>query len=66
VTAQGRRLLRQIHPAWTRAQRRARELLGDEALQGIVRSAAPLAKARREHGRRRVVAPRTHRGRSGP
>ena len=48
VTARGRRLLREVHPAWTRAQRRAGEMLGDQGVRGIARTVALVAQARRE------------------
>jgi len=48
VTAQGRRLLRQVHPAWSRAQQRAGEMLGDQGVRGITRTVALLSQARRE------------------
>ena len=39
----GLRLLRDVHPAWNRAQQRARAMLGGHGLRGIVRSVARLA-----------------------
>jgi DNA-binding MarR family transcriptional regulator len=48
VTDTGRGLLRQVHPAWDRAQRRAAEVLGDQGVRGIARTVGLLAKARRE------------------
>jgi DNA-binding MarR family transcriptional regulator len=48
VTARGRRLLREIHPAWSRAQQQAREMLGDQGVRGITRTVAVLAHARRD------------------
>jgi DNA-binding MarR family transcriptional regulator len=48
VTARGRRLLRQVQPAWSRAQQRAAEVLGDQGVRGITRTVALLAPARRE------------------
>jgi len=51
VTIRGRRLLRDVHPAWSRAQERAGALLGDQGVRGIGRHAAVLAKARRERAR---------------
>ena len=48
VTDTGRGLLRQVHPAWDRAQRRAAEVLGDQGVRGITRTVGLLAKARRE------------------
>ncbi len=50
VTGRGKRLLREIHPAWSRAQRRAREMLGDGGVGRIVRTAVPLSRTRRERG----------------
>jgi len=50
VTARGRRLLRDVHPAWMRAQQRAGEMLGDQGVRGFTRTAALVAKARRDRG----------------
>jgi DNA-binding MarR family transcriptional regulator len=48
VTARGRRLLREVHPAWSRAQQRTREMLGAQGVRGITRTVAVLAQARQE------------------
>ena len=48
VTARGRRLLREVHPAWSRAQERAGEMLGDQGVRGITRTVTLLSRARRE------------------
>ena len=48
VTARGRRLLREVHPAWSRAQQRAGEMLGDQGVRGITRTVAVLSQPRRE------------------
>jgi DNA-binding MarR family transcriptional regulator len=44
VTPRGRRLLREAHPAWCRAQERASELLGEQGTRGISRTVALLAR----------------------
>jgi DNA-binding MarR family transcriptional regulator len=48
VTARARRLLRQVHPAWSRAQERAAAMLGDQGVSGITRTVAFLSQARRK------------------
>lgn len=48
VTARGRRLLREVHPAWGRAQRRAAALLGEQGVRGIARNHALLSGRARE------------------
>ena len=48
VTPRGMRLLREVHPAWSRAQQRAGEMLGDEGVRGITRTVALLSQGRRE------------------
>ena len=48
VTPRGRRLLREAHPAWSRAQRRAAAMLGDFGVRGIARTVALLSHADRE------------------
>jgi DNA-binding MarR family transcriptional regulator len=45
VTPRGRRLLREAHAAWSRAQERAGELLGEQGVRGISRTVALLARA---------------------
>jgi DNA-binding MarR family transcriptional regulator len=50
VTARGRRLLREVHPAWSTAQQRAGEILGEQGMRGITRSIALLSRARGEGG----------------
>ena len=47
VTARGVRLLRDVHPAWSRAQKRAAELLGEQGIRGVTRTVAQLAHRRR-------------------
>jgi DNA-binding MarR family transcriptional regulator len=44
LTARGERLLREVHPAWARAQQRAAEQLGVHGVRGIARTVALLAK----------------------
>lgn len=44
VTARGRRLLREVRRAWSRAQERAAELLGEEGVRGLTRTVALLAR----------------------
>ena len=44
LTARGERLLREVHPAWARAQQRAAERLGVHGVRGIARTVALLAK----------------------
>jgi DNA-binding MarR family transcriptional regulator len=46
VTPAGARLLRDAHPAWTRAQRRATAVLGDQGVRGITRTVALLSRDR--------------------
>jgi len=46
VSPVGRRLLRDAHSAWSRAQHRTREMLGTHGLGGIVRSVARLSQVR--------------------
>jgi DNA-binding MarR family transcriptional regulator len=48
VTASGKRLLREVHPAWSRAQQRAGEMLGEQGVRGIARTVALLSRGRRE------------------
>jgi len=48
VTARGRRLLREVHRAWSRAQQRTGEMLSDQGVRGIARTVALLAQGRRE------------------
>ena len=48
VTARGRRLLREVHSAWSSAQRRVGDILGDEGVRGITRAVAVLSRRRRE------------------
>ena len=43
VTAAGRRLLKKVHPAWSAAQERAAELLGEPGVRGITRTVDSLA-----------------------
>lgn len=45
LTARGRQLLREAHPAWCRAQERAGELLGEQGVRGISRTVALLTRA---------------------
>jgi DNA-binding MarR family transcriptional regulator len=42
ASARGLRLLREAHPAWSRAQHRARGMLGAHGLRGIAQSVAQL------------------------
>src|SRR5512143_183563 len=42
VTARGHQLLREAHPAWDRAQRRAAAMLGEAGVRGIDRTVALL------------------------
>ncbi len=44
VTPEGRRVLREAHPAWKRAQRRVRRLLGGSDLAAVSRLAARLRR----------------------
>lgn len=44
VTQEGRRVLREAHPAWKRAQRRVRRLLGGKDLAAVSRLAARLRR----------------------
>jgi DNA-binding MarR family transcriptional regulator len=53
VTPRGRRLLRDVHRPWSRAQGRAAELLGEQGVRGITRTVALLARRGREEGRTR-------------
>ena len=46
VTAAGRHLLRKVHRAWSTAQRRAAEMLGDQGVRGITRTVASLMERR--------------------
>jgi DNA-binding MarR family transcriptional regulator len=46
VTASGRRLLRKVHGAWSSAQQRAVEMLGEAGVRGITRTVASLAQRR--------------------
>jgi DNA-binding MarR family transcriptional regulator len=46
VTPAGRRLLRKVHDAWSRAQQRAAEMLGEQGVRGITRTVASLGKRR--------------------
>lgn len=48
VTDRGRQLLRDAHPAWSRAQKRASEVLGDLGVRGITRTVDLLSRGRRE------------------
>lgn len=48
VTARGKRLLREVHRAWSRAQERAAELLGEQGVRGITRTVTLLARRGRE------------------
>jgi DNA-binding MarR family transcriptional regulator len=50
VTAAGRRLLRKVHGAWSSAQQRAVEMLGEQGVRGITRTVASLSE-RRSGGR---------------
>jgi DNA-binding MarR family transcriptional regulator len=47
VTPRGRRLLRDAHPAWSRAQERAAELLGEPGVRGISRTVTLLGRRSR-------------------
>jgi len=42
VTPAGRRLLRKVHRAWSSAQERAAEMLGEQGVRGITRTVASL------------------------
>ena len=44
ITARGRRLLREVHRAWSRAQERTVELLGEQGVRGVTRTVALLAR----------------------
>jgi DNA-binding MarR family transcriptional regulator len=46
VTAAGRRLLRRVHRAWSTAQQRAAEMLGEPGVRGIARTVAALTERR--------------------
>ncbi len=46
VTAAGRRLLRKVHRAWSTAQERAAEILGEQGVRGITRTVASLTERR--------------------
>ena len=46
VTARGRRLLEEAHPAWTRAQERTGEMLGEQGVRGISRTVALFSRTR--------------------
>ena len=48
VTVRGRRLLRDVHPAWSRAQRRAAKVLDEQGVAGITRTVTLLSHARRD------------------
>jgi len=50
VTARGKRLLQEVHPAWIRAQQRTADLLGDQGVRGITRTVALLSRAGDEDG----------------
>jgi len=49
VTARGKRLLRDVHRAWIRAQQRAAELLGEEGVRAVSRRVATLTARRDEN-----------------
>jgi len=44
VTPAGRRLLRKVHPAWSAAQERAAELLGEPGVRGMARHVASVKR----------------------
>jgi len=46
VTPSGRGLLRRVHPAWSKAQRRAAAMLGAHGVRGIIRAVAMVAERR--------------------
>lgn len=46
VTAAGRRLLRKVYRAWSTAQERAAEILGEQGVRGITRTVASLTERR--------------------
>jgi len=50
VTARGKRLLRDVHPAWSRAQERAAEMLGGQGVHGITRTVDLLGRKERGKG----------------
>jgi len=50
ATAQGKRLLRDVHRAWSRAQERTAEMLGEEGVRGISRTVAMLGRRSGENG----------------
>lgn len=47
ITARGRRLLRDVHPAWSTAQERAADLLGERGVRGIMRTVGAVARSAR-------------------
>jgi DNA-binding MarR family transcriptional regulator len=46
VTVAGTRLLREAHPAWERAQKRATAMIGEQGVRGIGRTVALLSRER--------------------
>jgi DNA-binding MarR family transcriptional regulator len=50
VTARGRRLLEDAHAAWSRAQERMGEMLGEQGVRGISRTLALFSRSRRDLG----------------
>lgn len=47
VTARGKALLREVHPAWNRAQERAASLLGEPGVRGVTRTVSLLGRRRK-------------------